>query len=132
MRKATKRRVWPLRNPALPLTDKHQQDLKLKLHTAVARVDTVDGCNAFTHQLLVAAAAMEIDGTHCNHSRSLLRTACLKLEKVCRTGKMDAGTVSYCKQVASWIDAWIGQGRITYASFTEAKRIAASLEKENA
>lgn len=131
MRKATKRRVWPLRNPALPLTENHCNDLALTLHTAAARVDTVSGCNAFTHQLLVVTAAMEIDGTHCQQSRSLLRTTCLKLEKVCETGKMNAGTVSYCKQVASWIDAWIAQGRITYASFTEAKRIAASLEKEN-
>ena len=129
MRKSTKRKVWPLRNPALPLTDKHHDDLATALHVAANRVDTVDGCNAFTHQLLVATAAMEISGKHDAHSRNLLRTACIMLEKVCDTGKMDSKTIAYCQRVASWIDEWIGQGRITYASFTEAKRIAGKLEQ---
>jgi len=129
MRKATKRKVWPLRNPALPLTEKHQNDLALGLHVAAAGVDTVEGCNAFSHQLSVATAAMEISGKHDAHSRSLLRTTCIMLEKVCETGKVDEKTARYCQTVASWIDRWIGQGRMTYDSFSQAKRVISKLER---
>jgi hypothetical protein len=129
MRKSTKRTIRPLRYPALPLTEKHHDDLAVKLHSAANRVDTVDGCNAFAHQMAVATAAMEISGTHDNHSRSLLRTACLMLEKSCDTGRIDDRVALYCKKLATWIDTWIGQGRITYESLIQAKRIIGKLDR---
>ncbi len=128
MRKGTKRKVWPLRNPALPLTEKHQDDLALGLHVAAAGVTSVEGCNAFTHRLAVATAAMEISGSHDRHSRSLLRTTCMLLDKCCETGEVDEKTARYCRNVAIWIDKWIGQGRITYQSLSEAKRAISQLE----
>lgn len=129
MRKGTKRKVWPLRNPALPLTEKHQDDLAICLHVAASGVNTAEGCNAFTHLLAVATAAMEISNTHDTHSRNLLRTACIMLEKSCDTGNVDEKTVRYCQSVALWIDRWIGQGRITYQSLIEAKRVISQIEK---
>jgi hypothetical protein len=129
MRKATKRTIRPLRYPALPLTEKHHDDLAMGLHVAAANVTTVAGCNAFAHQMAVATAAMEISGTHDNHSRALLRSACLMLEKSCETGEISEKMEVYCKTLAAWIDKWIGQGRITYDSLTKAKRIIGKLDR---
>jgi hypothetical protein len=129
MRKSTKRIIRPLRNPALPLTEKHHDDLAMGLHVAAANVTTVEGCNAFARQMAITTAAMEISGKHDNHSRTLLRSACLMLEKSCDTGRIDDKVATYCKTLAGWIDKWIGQGRITYDGLTQAKQTIAKLER---
>jgi hypothetical protein len=131
LRKGTKRKVWTLRNPPLPLTDGHHRDLALGLHVAVANIMDPQGCNAFTRQLMIATVAMDVSGKHDTHSRTLLRTACLMLEKACNLGKIDDKTVTYCKTVASWIDRWIGEGRITYDGLTQAKKLASKMIKDN-
>lgn len=130
MRKHTKRKVWPLRAPGLPLTDEHQRELALQLHVAAARLDTVEGCNSFTRMMMVTTIAMEISKTHDDHSRALLRTCCLKLEPICAGRPMDDATMRYCQQVASWIDEWIVTRRFNYASFIEAKQIAKEIDKQ--
>lgn len=129
MRKSTKRKVWPLRGPALPLTEKHKDELSLQLHVAVAAVGTDSGLSAFIQQIMVCTVAMECDKNHDTHSRNLLRTANLMLDKVLKTGEINAKTVTYCKTVASWIDEWIEQGRITYAGLKQAKELTKRLEQ---
>ncbi len=127
MRKSANRKIRPIRAPVLPLTENHQADLALALHTATASLKTVSGCNNFARILAVFTSAMDIEGKIDDHARNLIRTACLMLEKVTDTGVVDEKTHKYCKALAVWIDRWISQGRITYASLTEAKKIESKL-----
>jgi hypothetical protein len=95
---------------------------------AVAAVTTQEGLAAFIKQTLVTTVAMDCDKAHDAHSRNLLRTATLMLEKTLATGEISEKTVTYCKTVACWIDRWVEQGRITYSGLKQAKELTKRLD----
>ncbi len=119
MRKSTKRKVWPLHAPTLPLTERHQEQLCLQLHVAVAAINTKEGLSTFSKQIHIANAAMEFDESHNNHSRNIMRTIELMIKDAFPTGKVNK---DYCEIVACFIEEWIEQGRITYKGLKQAKQ----------
>lgn len=130
MRKHTKRKVWAVKAPGLPLIDEEQRKLALMLHSSVAAIRRFEGCNTFTRTMMIVAIAMEIDGTHDKHSRTLLRTACIMLEKCAAKQQVDEATADYCRLVANWMERWINDNRLTYTGYVAASKKADILDKE--
>lgn len=113
------------------MTDEHKRDLALQLHVAAMQLPDAEACDRFTRIMMIVTMAMETEGTHDQHSRTLLRTVCIMLEKVCKGAPMTESVTQYCKRVAYWIDRWVHDGRITYASFVQAKAAAKNIDKQD-
>lgn len=123
MRKHTKRKVWRIRPPGLPMLSEDQQRLAFLLHTSAARLNDYDGCNVFSRTMAVVTIAMELANSHDAHSRNLLRTATLMLEKCAKTMVVDEATQAYCQQLAVWLDQWVQDGRINWGTYAQAEKI---------
>lgn len=130
MRKHTKRKVWAVAAPGLPLIDEEKRKLAMTIHSSVSALSHFTGCNTFTRTMMIVTIAMELDNKHDTHSRTLLRTACIMLEKCAKKQHVDEATIKYCKTVAIWMDRWIEDNRLTYRGYTIASKKADLIDKE--
>lgn len=108
--------------PAIRLTDTHADQLALQMHTAARALDTEQGLKRYIDLLTKCVVAMEHSKSHDNHSRAILRTALDKLQKSIDSGLLHENDEIYLQKTAGFIDTWISNGRLSYASLEYAKR----------